>query len=503
MRFNLNILYSALFIFSLSFISKAQEVNDALILSTEDLQGTPRFTAMGGAFGALGGDLSALKINPAGSAVFALNQSSFSLDFNTFSNDNAYRGTMRSSDDNSFDVSQAGAVFVFKSNNENAAINKFAFGVNYERTSNINNAIYAEGQNNQSIGDYFVNKANGIALDYFTLQNNETFFSRYDDLLYEYGFSGQEAYLAYESFLIDPIDPSDLQGNSYQSNVNSTDLRQAYNENYDGNSGKISFNGALDINQRLKLGMNVNATFSDYTRFTRFNEQNSSSTGVNKIVYDNILDVQASGISLDFGAIYNIHDKLRFGVSYETPTWMSVSEKISHTLRTRGDGFGSATADPEIFNVFPDYKYKTPGKWTGSLAMIFNKNALLSIDYSRKDFTQMKFRSNGFEAQNAEINDMMQVSNRINVGGEYRIDNLSLRAGYSYVESPYKDDFTAGDINRFSAGLGYTFGMTRVDLSYVNSNQERNVMMKQSGINSPVNVDNQLHQISLGFAFMF
>ena len=138
-------------------------------------------------------------------------------------------------------------------------------------------------------------------------------------------------------------------------------------------------------------------------------------------------------------------------------------EKISHTLRTRGDGFGSATADPEIFNVFPDYKYKTPGKWTGSLAMIFNKNALLSIDYSRKDFTQMKFRSNGFEAQNAEINDMMQVSNRINVGGEYRIDNLNLRAGYSYVESPYKDDFTAGDINRFSVGLGYTFGMTRVD----------------------------------------
>lgn len=135
--------------------------------------------------------------------------------------------------------------------------------------------------------------------------------------------------------------------------------------------------------------------------------------------------------------------------------------------------------------------------------MIFNKNALLSIDYSRKDFTQMKFRSNGFEAQNAEINDMMQVSNRINVGGEYRIDNLNLRAGYSYVESPYKDDFTAGDINRFSVGLGYTFGMTRVDLSYVNSNQERNVMMKQSGINSPVNVDNQLHQISLGFAFMF
>lgn len=503
MRFNLKTLCSALFMTGVAFSSFAQDVGDALLLSSEDLQGTPRFTAMAGAFGALGGDLSALKVNPAGSAVFTSNQSSFTLDYHTRRNENTYRGSRRSSSNNDFDINQAGAVFVFQTDDPDMSVNKFAFGISYERTNNIDNNISAQGQNSQSIADYFVNQANGIPLDYFTLQSDETFFSRYDDLLYEYGFSGQEAYLAYEAFLIDSQDPSNLQTDLYLSNVTSTDLRQAYTEEYDGNSGEVVFNGALDINHRLKLGMNINAFFSDYTRFTRFNEQNSSQTGVSRVVYDNILEVHSSGISLDFGAIYQIHDKLRFGVSYETPTWMTVSEKVSHSLHTRGEGFGSATADPEIFNVFPDYKFKTPGKWTGSLAMIFSENALLSIDYSRQDYTQMKYRSNGFEVQNAEIQDAMQVSNRINVGGEYRFEGFSFRAGYSYVESPYKNDNLAGDINRFSGGLGYTFGMTRVDLSYVNSHQERDLAMKQSGISSPVSVEEQLHQISLGVAFMF
>ena len=36
--------------------------------------GSARFQSMGGAFGALGGDLSAININPAGSAVFIDNQ---------------------------------------------------------------------------------------------------------------------------------------------------------------------------------------------------------------------------------------------------------------------------------------------------------------------------------------------------------------------------------------------------------------------------------------------
>ncbi|MEP5428457.1 MAG: UPF0164 family protein, partial [Flavobacteriaceae bacterium] len=60
-------------VLSCVFLS-AQNINDVLRYSSENIQGTARFQAMGGAFGALGGDLSSLNVNPAGSAVFNYSQ---------------------------------------------------------------------------------------------------------------------------------------------------------------------------------------------------------------------------------------------------------------------------------------------------------------------------------------------------------------------------------------------------------------------------------------------
>ena len=48
----------------------AQYVSDGLRYSSGETQGTARFKAMGGAFGALGGDISAISINPASAAIF-------------------------------------------------------------------------------------------------------------------------------------------------------------------------------------------------------------------------------------------------------------------------------------------------------------------------------------------------------------------------------------------------------------------------------------------------
>ena len=55
-------------------MTQSQELSDALLYSQDNLNGTARFRAMGGAFGALGGDLSSLNVNPAGSAIFVNNQ---------------------------------------------------------------------------------------------------------------------------------------------------------------------------------------------------------------------------------------------------------------------------------------------------------------------------------------------------------------------------------------------------------------------------------------------
>jgi hypothetical protein len=51
--------------------TNAPDISDGLLYSNEDVtQGTARFQARSGAFGALGGDYSAVNLNPAGSAIF-------------------------------------------------------------------------------------------------------------------------------------------------------------------------------------------------------------------------------------------------------------------------------------------------------------------------------------------------------------------------------------------------------------------------------------------------
>ena len=57
----------------------AQDVTDAVRYSMDEIQGTARFRSMSGAFGALGGDMSAVNINPAGSAIFNNSHASASI----------------------------------------------------------------------------------------------------------------------------------------------------------------------------------------------------------------------------------------------------------------------------------------------------------------------------------------------------------------------------------------------------------------------------------------
>ena len=62
-----------------SFQGLGQNISDGLNYSSNSIDGTARFNSMSGAFGALGGDLSAIAVNPAGSVVF--NNGHFSLSF--------------------------------------------------------------------------------------------------------------------------------------------------------------------------------------------------------------------------------------------------------------------------------------------------------------------------------------------------------------------------------------------------------------------------------------
>ena len=88
----------------------AQGVSDAVRFSLNDLGGTARFSALSGAFGALGGDFSSINVNPAGSAVFSNNQVGFTLNNFSIKNKSNYFGVINDASNSNFNISQAGGV---------------------------------------------------------------------------------------------------------------------------------------------------------------------------------------------------------------------------------------------------------------------------------------------------------------------------------------------------------------------------------------------------------
>src|SRR5690554_3162212 len=96
-------IYTSIFLLACSIVS-AQNINDVLRYSQESPQGTARFQGMSGAFGALGGDLSSLNVNPAGSAVFNNGLFSVTVSNQHSKNDASYFSNHTNASLNSFDL---------------------------------------------------------------------------------------------------------------------------------------------------------------------------------------------------------------------------------------------------------------------------------------------------------------------------------------------------------------------------------------------------------------
>ena len=483
---------------------KGQGLIDALRFNDTDISGTARYVGLSGAFGALGGDLSALKKNPAGSAVFLTNHASVSLDLSTVTNDATFLGQENKERGSRFDLNQAGFIFVFETKNVNALANKLSFGMTYDRNKSLNNDMLVGGTNQQSIDTYFINRANGKKLDLFVPLSGESLDERYQFLGETQGFSAQEAYLGYEAFLFDAVEPDDLDNTLYESNINADSFDQRYRLKERGFNSTLNFNFGAQIQKKLNVGVNLNLHILNYERNTRFNERNNGSGEINEIQYNNSLTTYGSGFSIQVGAIYTPIDMIRLGFSYQSPTWYKIEEEISQRLISNSDEFGEAAAIPQIVTIFPDYNFQKPEKLTGSLAFIIGDSGLISADYSYQDFSQTEFTSNGFSELNNSINNNLQESVSLSLGGEYRYKDWTLRGGYHYKQSPLKNDNLISDLNGFSAGIGYTIDkFTRLDLSYRRSWQDRQEQLLSTGLNQQANIDNMTQNFVATLSFNF
>ena len=205
-----------------------QDITDAVRYSNDEVKGTARFRAMGGAFGALGGDLSAVNINPASSAVFTQSRASFTTGFNSISNNSEYFGSSLSDTDSNINFYQGGGVFVYASNNPKTKWKKFSLGVAYDQIENYSDSWGVSSLDaSTSISEYFLGYSQGLRLDEISAFAGESLSDAYADIGSAYGYANQQAFLGYESLVIDPIDNSD-DNTDYVSSI----LGDRFNQNY-------------------------------------------------------------------------------------------------------------------------------------------------------------------------------------------------------------------------------------------------------------------------------
>ena len=395
------------------FISNAQEPSSlygygdlGVLFTGEDNNGTARFRAMSGAFGALGGDLSAIEINPAGTAVFLKSEFSASLNIRNQKINSNYYGSNASLNGDYTTLSQMGAVFVFK--NYYSDWHNTAIGFNYSLARDFNNFWIADGN------------------------------------------SGYPTFIYDEDYDENNPDPDNIYLN--------TD-RQHFENYTSGKNNKYTFSFASQYKDKLYLGASINSHDLRFYQSAYLEEENYNDQGDRLPTYlaNSFEELWTSGYGFSFslGIILKPVESMRLGLAYQSPVWYNLLE----------ESYNSSG----LFNGFY-YEMRSPSKYTGSFAYIFGKKGLISLDYVYRNYSNIELNpANDFQGENQYFDTYLKGTSEVRVGTEWRIKQLSLRGGYHFQQSPYKDSASSNDLKGYSLGAGYSFGFVKLDFAYENS----------------------------------
>src|SRR5215204_5459560 len=133
---------------TMGLIAGAQEPADALRFSWTVPSGTARSQAIGGAMGSLGGDLSALYVNPAGLAFYKTGDIVLTPSYKFGKNKAAYLTHKEKENQEKFTLGTTG--FVIGSGKQGSKVRNVAFSMGFNTTADFTSNLHYRGANNQS-----------------------------------------------------------------------------------------------------------------------------------------------------------------------------------------------------------------------------------------------------------------------------------------------------------------------------------------------------------------
>ena len=495
----------------------AQSPVDAYQISQNDLKGTARFMSMGGAFGALGGDLSTLSQNPAGIGVYRSNELGVSVDLDVQSATTNYMGLEYNKKNTKFYLNNIGGVAAIRLNNK--FLPNFNIGFTYNKGASFNRAYRGGiGSLKTSLSNYIAGIANSYELTEADVKSTNS----YDP----YNPGPQDRYvpwsaiLGYDSYLISPEGPEG-QPNWQGQFGNGTQGSGFYNVRESGSLDEYNIAIGGNIANVLYWGMNFDIVSVDYNISSLWGESMRNAYVYNPEVgrvqqmdanwgMTNLYNMNGTGFNYQLGLIVKPIQQLRLGIAFHTPTYFNLTEnfyaeRVDYDYPFKDGNYYAETNDGDP--TYNKVNLQTPWKVIVSAAGVIGSKAIISMDYEWNSTRDMKYTEAndyswgwndwddwGYYSYNAptpeqEANNQIKVmyrnTNTIRVGAEYRVlPSLSLRAGYSWTSSPVtreaKDQLTnvptAGTLANFrldnntqyiTCGLGYRYGGWYIDAAYV------------------------------------
>ena len=481
-----------------------QQIQDLPLFGLEQRTGTARFQAMAGAFGALGGDFSALAINPAGAAVFKHSQMGFGLSYFQTKNNTQLNATNTQANKGHLGFNQAGIVFVYN-NSQNSPWKKISFALNSDNSNQYKSRINAKGNTPNGLDQYFLQYANGIPFGDILKLDGELLEEAYLNIGAEIGYDAQQAFLGYYSGVLDPTELDNNSISSYVSNARYQQVRQNHQIQTKGRNSKFVATTAAQYKDFLFLGAGLEFQSLVYEKQGRINEDGySANSPIQYIDFDNFIRTDGNGVALSLGAIAKVSQILRLGVSYRTPTWYTISEKTHQQIGSNLEDVDIEFIDQNQINLFEDYRTTIPSKITLSGALVFGKNGLLSVDYSQQDFSTARFRplrDPYFNELNNAASNSLGTVNSLNIGGEFNLSRWSLRIGYSTQNSPFKNN--SANTTNTSAGLGWIFNGGRIDFAFSQWKQNQSFYALNYPGGTPFQMETSRNIASMTYTLFF
>jgi len=499
------------------------------------IYGSVKSMGMGGVQMSTGADATAQATNPASPALMRRSEIQFSLMPTVNRAENTYLGGMVEASKSRAPIGSFSlALSSPKDEIEPGAFRGGTFTMSYNRLAVFDRNSNWEGKMplvpkpgdtvRNSIIDYYDRNLNTNELT----PNNVIGNSAYPDLN-----------LFYDTYVLD-VNPEDSLFTSF---IPRGDVLKKGAWNQSLSQGIWNFGYSANFNDNIYIGasfgyfastMNLNLNYQESLsnvagnprdpNFLYFQGFRGSDFNIQKSITQTM-----SGITGNIGILSKINDNLRLSSAIQFPMLLSGKEVYNASMTANYNNINywyndylspdnrfklgaesSSMLTPNEYN----WKLRIPAKYRIGATYIAGKKGMVGIDLEYTDLSKSRLTegdgNNNFKEENAIVNSNYRSTLNVKIGGEYRIEDLRIRAGYAFIPSPigasaqYRNN-VHGNAHYFTGGMGGRYETWYWDAALVYGlwNTSYNYLPDDETIMTDVKSEVTTTQLRLGLGFYF